>query len=49
MASSTEDETEDKSPGFALELEGKSSVIHTLECAEYIEKTRDGTAKAGWH
>lgn len=48
MASSTEDET-DESPGFAIELEGKSSVIHTLSCVEYLEKTRNGTVKEGWH
>jgi RsiW-degrading membrane proteinase PrsW (M82 family) len=49
MASSAEDENDGNSPGFALELEGKSSVIHTLECVEYLEKTRDGTVKEGWH
>ncbi|MBN2333949.1 PrsW family intramembrane metalloprotease [Candidatus Bathyarchaeota archaeon] len=49
MVSGTEEQTEKKPSGFALELEGKSSVLHTLDCPEYVEKTLNGTVKEGWH
>lgn len=34
---------------FALELEGKSSVIHTIECVEFIEKTGNGADRHDWY
>jgi hypothetical protein len=39
-------ENEEKT--FALELEGKSSVVHLTTCQEFLEKTRNGKIAEGW-
>ena len=33
---------------FALELEGKTSVVHLTTCQVFIEKTRNGKGNDGW-
>ena len=33
---------------YALELEGRSSVVHKMTCQEFIEKTGNGRHREGW-